>query len=92
MKNITKFKLIDTKLMAIPQVVADETLLPGWNAIAHGWGTDAESALDHLLHNLQENDYDVSGLEWQIKNVWNPTEEEGNGKDIYYHLYLQVEA
>jgi len=53
-----------------------------------GLGTDAESALDCLLHNLQDHGYDVEGLEARIKAVWNPSTGEGNGATTFYHLYL----
>jgi hypothetical protein len=92
MKDITKFRLVDLGLKGLTREEATEALLPGWDHVAQGWGTDAESALDTLLHNLQANDFDVVGLEWQIKNIWNPTEVEGDGKNIYYHLYLCIKT
>lgn len=56
------------------------------NGFAAGVGTDAESALDDMLRILQEQDYDITGLEGQIKDFWNPMLEEGNGCDFWYHF------
>jgi len=89
MRSIPKFNLIDTRLGTLPDDQLDELVQHGpWNQIIHGIGTDAESALDDLLHTLQERGYDVGGLESRIKEVWNPTDEEGDGAGINYHLYL----
>jgi len=64
-----------------------ESALSGiFNGCAVGMGTDAESALDDLLNTLQEEDYDVSGLEGQIKDEWNPSFEEGDNFSTYYHF------
>ena len=55
-----------------------------------GIGTDAESALDDLLHNLQVAGYDVTGLEARIRSEWNPTMAEGDGMNTYYQLQLRL--
>lgn len=92
MKIILDFKLEDTGLLAIPQGLAlKHWCSPKYPTIVHGMGTDAESALDDLLQNLQENDYDVEGLAARIRMVWNPSTEEGNGATTFYHLYLRIE-
>ena len=57
-----------------------------FNGFAAGVGTDAESALDDMLHLMQEDDYDVTGLEGQIKEDWEPSTDEGDGVGCYYHF------
>jgi hypothetical protein len=89
MRTIAEFKLIDTRLEPISRLKAC------WNlknhiAVIHGYGTDAESALDTLLHNLEVNGFDPEGMEARIKAVWTPSEEEGNFDDTQYHLYLCI--
>jgi hypothetical protein len=53
------------------------------------------SALDDMLHTMQEQDYDITGLESMIKEDWEPGREEGDG-NCYYHFgivfkYREVE-
>lgn len=89
MNTVNEFKLIDTRLEAISRLKACWNL-QHYIAVIHGYGTDAESALDTLLHNLEVNGFDPEGMETRIKEVWTPTEDEGNS-DTQYHLYLCIE-
>jgi hypothetical protein len=79
MNPIKEFQLYETGLLALSDETV-ETL-----GLHMGMGTDAESALDDLLHTLQVAGYDVTGVESSIKERWRPTEEEGE-----YHLYILI--
>jgi len=57
-----------------------------FNGYAAGVGTDAESALDDMLFLMQDSGFDVSGLEGQIKEGWEPSTDEGDGENFYYHF------
>lgn len=56
------------------------------NGYTAGVGTDAESALEDMLNKMQEDDFDIVGLEGQIKDGWRPSEYEGDGRDVWYHF------
>ena len=89
MKHIVYFEIVDIGIregmeMPINMFWAlDDSLFNGFSA---GIGTDAESALDDMLNNLQERDYDITGLEGQIKEGWEPSQDEGDGHSLYYHF------
>ena len=89
MKRIIYFESIDMGIrngMGTPGDKLRE-LVGGvlFNGFAAGVGTDAESALDDMLH-LMQDDYDITGLEGQIKEGWEPSQEEGDGVSCYYHF------
>ena len=90
MKRIMYFEIVDMGIrngMGTP-VNMSRKLAAGselFNAFAAGVGTDAESALDDMLNTMQEQDYDITGLEGQIKEGWEPSQEEGWGH-FYYHF------
>jgi len=91
MKRIIYFEIVDIGIregMGTP-VDMFRSLATGselFNAFAAGVGADAESALDDMLHTMQEDDYDITGLEGQIKEDWEPSQDEGDGKGCYYHF------
>ena len=91
MKRILYFEMVDMGIrngMGTPR----EELLDAikivrlFNGYAAGVGTDAESALDDMLHLMQEDGYDITGLEGQIKEGWEPSQDEGDGVNCYYHF------
>jgi hypothetical protein len=90
MKRIIYFEIVDpgiqegmgTPVDTFRKLAAESTL---FNAFTAGVGTDAESALDDMLH-IMEDDYDITGLEGQIKEDWEPSQEEGDGHSRYYHF------
>jgi hypothetical protein len=90
MKRILYFEIVDIGIrngMGTPRgemldAIENPILFNGYTA---GFGTDAESALDDMLHLMQEQDYDITGLEGQIKEDWEPGQDEGDG-DCYYHF------
>ncbi len=90
MKRILYFEIVDIGIrngMGTP-VDMFRSLAAGselFNAFAAGVGTDAESALDDMLHLMQEQDYNITGLEGQIKEEWEPSSDEGWGH-FYYHF------
>jgi hypothetical protein len=97
MKRLVYFEIVDfgiqegietpkAKLYLYAQMLREPHSL--FNGYVTGVGTDAESALDDLLHTMQECGYDVAGLEGQIKEGWEPSMEEGDGRKFYYHLGL----
>ena len=90
MKRILYFEIVDMGIrngMGTPVDKLRE-LVGGvlFNGFAAGVGTDAESALDDMLYLMQEDDFDITGLEGQIREGWEPSQEEGNGCDFYYHF------
>lgn len=85
MNPIKAFDLYETGLLALTEETVKRL------GLYKGIGTDAESALDDLLHTLQLAGYDVTGVEVSIKERWNPTEEEGDGDQGYYHLYIKID-
>ncbi|MHC4297974.1 MAG: hypothetical protein ACYS7Y_11775 [Planctomycetota bacterium] len=92
MKTIEHFRLIDTGLEKMPEeeLVRLCREYPLTNLI-HGWGTDADSALDHLFHNLREYGYEVTAkLVRGITDQYHPTCHEGDGEETHYHLYLHI--
>lgn len=89
MKRIICFEHVDMGIregMATPVDVMRKRTVGPYNGYIAGVGTDAESALDDMLHMMQEADYDITGLEGQIKDFWNPSQEEGDGKGCFYHF------
>jgi len=84
--RIETWRVMD--LGVLPMEADKRTTSENWDHISWGVGTDAESALDDLLHNLQEGGYDVAGLEGEIKSDWNPSEDEGDGETEEYRLVL----
>jgi hypothetical protein len=92
MKSIIHFEIVDMGIqagMGTPKLrLYNEMIECHFNGWASGVGTDAESALDDLFHILQEADYDVTGLESQIKERWEPSTDEGDGHSFYYHFGL----
>lgn len=90
MKTIINFELIDTGLQEMPK---EERICRTrrWTTILHAWGTDADSALDHLCHWLQEYDYEVTPeLLYAISEQWDPTADEGDGTTVFYHIYMHI--
>lgn len=88
MKRILYFEIIDPGIRLGRETPVDIFPVLGnlFNGFAAGVGTDAKSALDDMLNNLQE--YDISGLESQIKEEWEPKSNEGVtwSNDLYYHF------
>lgn len=81
--KVGKFELIDLGYdKRLPAQV------PQLHFFAMGEGSEAESALDDLLHKMQERDYDVGGLEGSIKDIWHPSKE----ADGVYILVLFFEV
>ncbi len=90
MKRILHFEIVDFGIqagMATPKLrLYHELIVNHFNGCVAGIGTDAESALDDMLYIMQELDYDVSGLEGQIKSRWEPSTDEGDGHSRFYHF------
>ncbi len=84
---ITDFDIEDLGVENVNTCLAFDPASSGYEYAFYGIGTDAESALDDLLYALSER-FDITGVEGRIKDVWNPTEDEGDGEDRYYHLGL----
>jgi hypothetical protein len=88
MRCITEFKIVDLgvqrDMACLRGRFYDRMVANGYNGFVSGVGTDAESALDDMFQLL--DDYDVAGLEGEIKSRWNPSDEEGNGCDLWYHF------
>jgi len=84
---ITDFVLLD---LGLEEITAEPKKHPlgRFEHWAAGWGTDAESALDSMLHHMDSLDYNIAGLEHRIKNTWNPSTVEGDGLQMY-HLILK---
>ncbi|MHC4296451.1 MAG: hypothetical protein ACYS7Y_04050 [Planctomycetota bacterium] len=69
-------KLGDIKLLDLGyKPLPIDTVPPPLHYFCMGEGSDAESALDDLLHKMQVRGYDVGGLEGRIKDIWCPAEE-----------------
>jgi hypothetical protein len=92
MKRIFDFKLFDTGLLPVPLELAHDLTTPRRCILVHGFGTDADSALDCLFHNLADEGYDLQDLSPRIMRDWRPTQVEGNGATTFYHLYLAFES
>jgi len=98
MKIITEFDVRDCGVLLgvvfeawAPSIIGIST----WTKYDHteyGEGTDAESALDDLLHKLSVRGFDVGGLEGCIKIVWMPNEDEGDGETTRYYLGLNFNS
>jgi hypothetical protein len=91
MKRILYFEIVDLGIRNGMGTPRDEMLeaieiVALFNGYAAGFGTDAESALDDMLHLMQEDDFDISGLEGQIKEGWEPSTDEGDGVSCFYHF------
>ena len=90
MKRIIYFEIVDLGIregMGTPVDMFRSPAVSGvFNGFAAGVGTDAESALDDLLNTMQEQNYDITGLEGQIKEEWEPSQDEGVGNKFYYHF------
>ena len=91
MKRILYFEIVDMGIRNGIETSRDEILLTIkksllFNAYTVGVGTDAESALDDMLFLMQDSGFDVSGLEGQIKEEWEPSQDEGDGENYYYHF------
>jgi len=91
MRRILYFEVVDMGIrngMGTPrEELIDAIKNPNlFNGYVAGVGTDAESALEDMFHLMQECDYDITGLEGQIKERWNPSSDEGDGKNCYYHF------
>jgi len=91
MKRLLYFEIVDIGVRNGMGTPRDELLAAIQNPIlfngyAAGFGTDAESALDDMLQMMQEDDYDITGLEGQIKEDWEPSTDEGDGVGCYYHF------
>lgn len=90
MKAIIDFELIDTGLQEMPQEERS-CRTQQWTSIIHGWGTDADSALDHLCHRLQDYNYEITPeLLYAISEQWDPTANEGDGATVFYHIYMHI--
>lgn len=89
MKRILYFEIVDFGIqdgIGSSNLRLYNSMIPNLhNGCAMGFGADAESALDDLLHIL-EQDYDITGLEGQIKEEWEPSTDEGDGHLFYYHF------
>ncbi len=89
MKRILYFEIVDMGIrngMGTPRDEMRAAMVNNlFNGYTAGVGTDVESALDDMLHLMQE-DYDITGLEVQIKEDWEPSQDEGDGKGCYYHF------
>ncbi len=90
MKNILYFEIVDMGIrngMMTPREELLDAIEPTLhNGYVGGVGTDAESALDDMLYLLQDQDYDITGLEGQVREEWEPSSEEGDGENCYYHF------
>ena len=90
MKQIMYFEIVDMGIrngMGTPLKEMLKAVTAGLhNGYTAGVGTDAESALDDMFNRLQEDGFDVEGLEGQIKEDWGPMSDEGDGRDIWYHF------
>ena len=91
MKKILYFEIVDIGIRNGMDTFQDEILMaiensPLFNDYTIGVGTDAESALDDMLFLMQDSGFDVSGLKTQIKEEWEPSSDEGDGKNCYYHF------
>jgi hypothetical protein len=91
MKRILYFEIVDMGVRNGMGTPRDEMLkaietVALFNGYTAGVGTDAESALDDMLHLMQEQDFDITGLEGQIKEGWEPSTDEGDGVGCYYHF------
>jgi hypothetical protein len=89
-KRIIYFEIVDHGVlegMATPIKKMRDAMVPiVFNGYTCGVGTDAESALDDMLHMMQEDDFDVTRLEGQVKEEWEPSQDEGDGRKFYYHF------
>lgn len=90
MKQVMYFEIVDMGIrngMGMPIKEMMNAAVPKLhNAYTAGVGTDAESALEDMLNKMQEDGFDVAGLEGQIKEGWRPSEYEGDGRDVWYHF------
>lgn len=90
MKQVLYFEIVDMGLqpgMGTPIARMREAATRGlYNGYTAGCGTDAESALEDMLNMMQEDDFDITGLEGQIKDGWRPSMDEGDGRDVWYHF------
>ena len=91
MKRILYFEIVDMGVRNGMRTPRDELLAAIqnpllFNGYAAGAGTDAESALDDMLNMMQLDDYDITGLEGQIKEGWEPSLNEGDGVCCFYHF------
>lgn len=90
MKRILYFEIVDIGIregMATPIDEMRAAMVGNlFNGYVAGVGTDAESALDDVLHMMQDSCYDITGLEGHIKEEWEPSLDEGDGKVCYYHF------
>ncbi len=90
MKTITYIRIYD---FGVENIASFEAWFPlskknHTDHFEYGEGTDAESALDDLLHKLATKGFDIGGLEGRIKSMWMPSEDEGDGETTQYYLGL----
>lgn len=89
---IIDFKLFDTGLLPVPRELAHDLTSPRHPTLVHGFGVDAEEALECLLRNLVDAEFDLQDLESRITRDWVPTTVRGNGATTFYNLYLAFKS